>query len=129
VPKDRCASSSTRRQDRGRRAEAAVAQLLARSGFDIVATNLRLGYLELDVVARRADLVVVVEVRARGSGALTTGFGSIDHAKRRHVRQAADRLWRRRYRHDSSVTRLRIDAAAVVFDGAEVTIHYCSGAF
>ena len=40
----------------------------------MIATNLRIGRLELDVVARRADLIVVVEVRFRGAGSWTSGF-------------------------------------------------------
>jgi putative endonuclease len=115
--------------DRARQAERAVADLLTDSGFEIVGTNLRLGYLELDVVARRRDLIVVVEVRARGHGAWTTGFGSIDHAKRRRIRWAAERLWRKRYRSDPSVSRLRIDAAAVLFNESGMSICYCEGAF
>lgn len=113
----------------GRRAERVVAQLLIDAGYRIVASNLRLGYLEIDLVARKADLVVVVEVRARTRGGFTTGFGSIGARKRQRVRLAAERLWRRRYRFDTSVTRLRIDAAAVEFDGSDVKVHYRKGAF
>lgn len=115
--------------DRARSAEKAVAELLRSEGFQIVATNLRLGRLELDVVARQGGLIVVVEVRARGVGSWTTGFGSIDHGKRERVRRAAERLWQRRYRRDSSATRLRIDAASVQFDEHGMSISYCKGAF
>lgn len=117
------------RKARAALAERAVARLLTERGFDIVATNLRLGHLELDIVARREDLVVVVEVRARDRTSWTTGFGSITESKRRRVRQAAQRLWRRRYRADSSVTRLRLDAAAVLFAPGGFEIHYAEGAF
>ncbi len=105
-----------------RRAEDAVARYLERRGFAIVARNLRLGHLELDIVARLADLVVIVEVRTRGAGALTTAHGSVLGPKRRHLQRAAARLWARRYRHDRSVSRLRIDVAAVVFtpDGPRI---------
>lgn len=120
---------STTRQLRGVRAELAVAQYLQEQGFDIVATNLRLGSLELDVVARRQDLVVVVEVRFRGAGSWTTGFGSILPEKRRRVRRAAERLWRQRYARDCSVARLRIDAAAVVLIDGTYRVTYCPGAF
>jgi putative endonuclease len=41
---------------------------LASQGMSILATNLRLGRLELDVVARDGDTVIVVEVRHRGAG-------------------------------------------------------------
>ena len=98
-------------------------------GFHIVALNLRLQYLELDIVARRGEVVVVVEVRERGSGAWTSGFGSLDGRKRYRIRLAGQRLWQRRYRHDSSVKHLRFDAASVRFGPEGVVIEYVEAAF
>lgn len=114
----------------GSRAELAVAEYLAERGFELVALNLRVGHDELDVVARKLDLVIVVEVRSRGVNAWTSAFGSIMGPKRRHVRRAAQRLWRQRYARDASVSRLRIDAATVQFDSRGVPlITYCPAAF
>jgi putative endonuclease len=113
----------------GIRAEAAVVRYLKDEGLAIVATNLRMGRLELDVVAREGDVIVVVEVRARRSAAWTTGFGSLDFKKRLRIRRAAERLWQRRYKNDPSVARLRIDAASVTFDGDTPTIEYAKAAF
>jgi putative endonuclease len=98
-------------------------------GFEIVALNLRLQYLELDVVARREELVVVVEVRSRSSGAWTSAFGSIDARKRRRIRLAGHRLWQRRYQRDQSVSRLRFDVASVHFTETETHIEYVAAAF
>lgn len=102
--------------------------MLAR-GYDIIATNLRLSYLELDVVARRGDVVAVVEVRVRSSRSWTSGFGSLDGRKRHRVRLAGLRLWQRRYRHDASVKHLRFDAASVVFGPNGAEIEYVEAAF
>jgi putative endonuclease len=81
------------------------------------------------VVARRGELVVIVEVRSRGQGAWTSGFGSIDGKKRYRIRLAGQRLWDRRYRHDLSVKRLRFDAASVVFGPHGAEIEYVEAAF
>jgi putative endonuclease len=94
-----------------------------------VATNLRVGHLELDVVARQGPLVVVVEVRTRGAGAWTTGLGSIDAGKRLRIRRAGERLWQRRYRADASVERMRFDAASVTFQAGEAEVEYVEAAF
>jgi len=102
---------------------------LSSHGFEVVATNLRLSYLELDVVARRGELIVVVEVRSRSNGAWTSGFGSIDGKKRYRIRLAGHRLWQRRYRNDMSVKRLRFDAASVVFGPHGPVIEYVEAAF
>jgi Holliday junction resolvase-like predicted endonuclease len=85
--------------------------------------------LELDVVARRGPLVVIVEVRSRGPGAWTTGFGSLDAAKRQRIRRAGERLWQRRYRNDESVERLRFDAASVTVGPDGPTVEYAEAAF
>jgi putative endonuclease len=113
----------------GQRAEDAVALYLERSGVSIVARNLRLGRLELDIVARQGELILVVEVRTRSAAAWTTGFGSVSPAKRERVRRAGQRLWRDRFRDDPSVTRMRFDAASVRFRGGEPDIDYVVAAF
>ena len=112
----------------GRAAEEAVANDLVRHGFSILAKNLRLGRLELDVVAQEGDTVVVVEVRHRGAGAWQTGMESIAPSKIKRVRAAGERLWRERFLRDPTVNRMRFDVAAVTFDdsGAPL-IEYARG--
>lgn len=117
------------RSERGRTAEAVVTEYLRAHGYVIVATNLRIGHLELDVVARLGCVIAVVEVRSRGSTAWTTAFGSIDGVKRRRIRRAGQRLWQRRYRHDETVERLRFDAAAVSWLAGQPVVEYVIGAF
>jgi putative endonuclease len=112
----------------GDRAEEAVADFLVARGFRILARNLRLGHLELDVVAQRGGLVVIVEVRTRGRGSFESALASISGAKRRHLLLATDRLWRGRLARDAEVERLRIDVAAVSFDEGETRVEYIAGA-
>lgn len=101
------------RQERGARAEALVALELEARGFVVLARNVRLGHLELDIIARRGPLVVIVEVRARGQGAFERPLASLASKKRMRLLHAADRLWRARLSRMPGVERLRIDAAAV----------------
>jgi putative endonuclease len=96
--------------------------------LSILATNLRLGRLELDVVARDHDTVVVVEVRHRGAGAWQTGLESIAPVKARRVREAGERLWRERFLRDPAVSRMRFDVAVVTFDArGNAQIEYTRG--
>lgn len=113
----------------GREAEALVAEYLTGRGLRIEDTNLRLGALEIDIVARQGAIVVVVEVRTRGPGAWTSGFGSISATKRKRIRWAGERLWRMRYRNDPTVERMRFDAAAVSFRSDGPAIEYVEAAF
>jgi putative endonuclease len=117
------------RNELGKRAEALVAGWLTRQGYAIVARNLHVGELEIDIVARRGPVVAVVEVRTRGSTALTSAFGSIDRTKRLRLRRAGERLWQRRYRHDRSVERMRFDAAGVDLQASPPRIEYVPAAF
>ena len=100
----------------GIRAEHAVAEYLLEHGFQILATNLRVGRCEIDLLARDGPVVVVVEVRARGPGSFVRALDSIDAAKQARLRSAARRLWRQRFASDGSVDRMRFDCVSVAFD-------------
>lgn len=50
---------------RGVAAEEAAAAMLARAGFSVLARRIRTGAGEIDILARRGDLTLVVEVKAR----------------------------------------------------------------
>jgi putative endonuclease len=112
----------------GRRAEQAVADCLFAEGFELVGRNLRLGPLELDVVARRGPLLVVAEVRTRGPGSLVGPFESVTRTKRACVLAAVERLWRERRRELADIERVRIDVAAVTFVGEETRVEFAAGA-
>jgi putative endonuclease len=94
----------------------------------LLARNLRLGPLELDIVARDGRVVVVIEVRYRGAGAWTSAFGSIDLTKRRRIRTAGRRLWLQRFKRSPDVDRMRFDVASVTWNGDEPQIEYVKAA-
>jgi putative endonuclease len=116
------------RQLRGRRAELAVADYLIVEGYKLIARNLRVGRWELDLVAQREGLLVVVEVRTRGAGSFEGPFQSITRTKRVRLARAVERLWRNRLASIPTIERVRIDAAAVVFDGPKTHVEYIPGA-
>jgi putative endonuclease len=107
-----------------------VVAFLRAEGCEILGVNVRVGHLELDVVARLDRTVLVVEVRSRGAGAWTSAFGSIDAKKRARVRTAGERLWDRRLKHMAEVEHLRFDTASVSFDEqGEPHVEYVAAAF
>ena len=116
------------RAELGRRAELAVADYLFALGFDLLARNLRLGHLELDIVARKGSLLVVTEVRTRGRTSYQRAFESVSPQKRARIVTAVDRLWRRRSSWMQGVERVRLDAAAVSFAGRETYVEYAPAA-
>lgn len=121
-------SQLTSRTALGRRAEDAVADYLRVGGFVVLGRNLRFGPLELDIVARKGALVVVVEVRTRGGTSYEHAFESLGPTKRANVRRAVQRLWKVWLPRMQHVERLRVDVAAVTFDGGVTTVEYVEGA-
>jgi putative endonuclease len=114
----------------GARAELVVADHLVEQGFVVLGHNIRVGYLEIDLLARKDDLVVVVEVRHRGFGSWQGPFESISAAKRARVRRAGRLLWRARFARDRTVNRMRFDVAAVTFGVDDIpSVEYVAAAF
>jgi putative endonuclease len=97
----------------GDRAERAAADWFIAKGFELLATNVRVGRFEVDLVLRDGPVIVCVEVRTRGPGSWTGALESIDAKKRARLRAAGKRLWLDRFARDVTVERLRFDAAAV----------------
>jgi putative endonuclease len=117
---------SLARAELGRAAEALVAAKLASQGFAILGRNVRVGRLELDVIARRGSLVVVCEVRARASSRIAEPWETIDRAKIARIRRATGQ-WLSTARLGG--VGIRFDAASVVFDCDPPRIEYFESAF
>ncbi|MGB8331897.1 MAG: YraN family protein [Polyangiales bacterium] len=102
------------RCDLARRGEELVASFLEERGFQICGRNVRVGRLELDLIAQRGALLVVCEVRSRSRARPVFPAETIGPRKLARVRRATA-MWLR----DQKLGRVyaRIDAAAVVFDG------------
>ena len=110
------ASAKSSRSELARRGETLVASLLEEWGFTICARNVRVGRLELDVVARRGSLLVVCEVRSRTNARPVFPAETIGRKKLERVRRATA-IWLREQK--LGPVHARIDAAAVVFDGPD----------
>ncbi|MBD3348405.1 MAG: YraN family protein [Candidatus Eisenbacteria bacterium] len=84
------------RRKRGTLAEEIAARFLQLKGYSILATGYRFRSKELDIVARRGDVVVFVEVKMRAGDRRGTPRESVDARKRRHVVFAARGFLRER---------------------------------
>ena len=71
----------------GRHGERRAARYLRRKGYRILATNVRGGRGEIDILARFGRLLIVVEVRYRKDGILAADL-SIDRRKELRLRAA-----------------------------------------
>lgn len=112
----------------GDEAEEFVARFLTERGLFIWGRNIRLGALELDIVAIDGPVVVAVEVRARGQGAFQRPLETLSKTKRTRFLRAGERLWRRYFAGDPRVERLRYDVAAVYREPHRMRIEYVRAA-
>ena len=113
------------RQALGVRAESMVCEHLVRAGFEIIGRNVRVGRLEIDIIAKRARLLVFCEVRARSNSRLMMPSQSVEGGKAQRMRRAAA-LWLQQNR--TPFAEVRLDVASVVFDTAEGRVTYLEGA-
>lgn len=114
---------------KGRGAEDIAARYLEREGFRILWRNVRIGALEVDLVAKQEDLVVIVEVRSRGPGSFEGPLASVSREKRRLLVRASRGLWRGRLKKMPDVMRVRIDVIAITDDaGGNTAIEWIKGA-
>jgi putative endonuclease len=73
----------------GKTGEKAAADLLRKRGYEIVGAGFLARRGELDLVCRRGDDLVVVEVKTRTNDAFGTPFEAVDARKRRSLMAAA----------------------------------------
>ena len=115
------------RRAQGDAAEERACRHLDGSGFTIVERNYRTKGGEIDIVARKGDLLVFVEVRSREVPGLGTPEESVTPAKRRRVVAAA-----RHYLSNvplSSWREARFDVIAIDGSGADAALRHYPAAF
>ena len=94
----------------GHRGETFAAWALRLKGFRIVARRFRTPAGEVDLIARRGDLVIMVEVKARNT--LVAAMDAITPSALRRIEAAAD-LWLSR-QPDHARLSIRFDMVAIL---------------
>jgi putative endonuclease len=110
----------------GREGESIACDLYLRSGYQIVERNFRCDLGELDVVARRGDLIVFCEVKSRRSDRWGNPAEAVGALKQLRIRKLAGRwLADRRVRAKD----IRFDVVSVVFESGGTRVDHYPGAF
>ena len=118
----------------GRLGEAVAARHLRREGYRVLVRNWRGRTGELDLIAERRGLLLIVEVKTRSGGVdpQAAAAGSVGPEKQRRIARAAsewlasNRYAVRRCRQGWSV---RLDVIAVVVTGDGWSAEHIAGAF
>ncbi|MDQ8043974.1 MAG: YraN family protein [Solirubrobacteraceae bacterium] len=111
--------------------ELLATQHLIRRGYDIVATNARTRFGEIDVIASGDDTLVFVEVKTRrAGGGAGTPLDAIDRRKARQVRRLAA-AWLAETPGRPTAVEIRFDAVGVTVgrEGELIALDHLEGAF
>jgi putative endonuclease len=107
---------------RGRAGETLAAAYLELAGFTILERNLRLGGVEVDLLAAERRVQVVVEVKLRSRSDYGGALEAVDFTQRERLRRAASILVARG--HDE----VRIDLVAIELGSEGATLRHVRGA-
>lgn len=111
----------------GDRGESLTALFLERTGWTVLHRNFRSGRKEIDLVARRGEVVAFVEVKARTGLRYGHPLEAITGKKRREIQQVAA-AWIERFGRDGDA--YRFDAVAILFGaGAEPVVEHVEDAW
>ncbi len=116
---------TSERQQRGLDAETRAARHMRRADFDILLRNFRCRLGELDIVARRDDLLVVAEVRLRTSA----DFGGAADSVTLRKRQRIIRTTRYLLVGKPALRRLQIRFDTLLLDAQDGPIDWIENAF
>ena len=115
--------SMSRNQQIGKWGEEAAADYLAAHGYEVIGSNLRTPYGEIDVLARRDQQVIFVEVKARTSRSFGPPEISVGPQKRAHMIACAEH-----YAQQNRIDHWRIDVIAIERAGRRTEITHFENA-
>ena len=115
------------RQGLGALGERLAAAHLAAKGYEILERNFRCPEGEIDIVARKGELLAFIEVKARRGRAMGTPEEAVGYRKRRRLQRVAEAYLAA---HPDSPAQCRIDVVAVEFAGGRLArLEHIEGAF
>jgi putative endonuclease len=109
----------------GRKGEELAVEHLRSLRYEILALNWRSHHLELDIIARDGNELVIVEVKARGTDSYEHPVEAISNKKIRFLVNAADAYIRE---NDINMD-TRFDVISIVFYGGGFDIEHFKDAF
>lgn len=118
---------TTSRVESGAAAEERAAQFLLARGLDIIGRNLRCRAGELDLVCLDSAVLVIVEVRQRGSTRCGGAAASVTASKQNKLLRATLFQWQRR--PDWRGRLLRFDVVAIEGTAPDAAISWIKDAF
>lgn len=112
-------------QEIGKKGEDLAAVYLKNLGYEIIATNWRYSYYEIDLIAKDGNIIVVVEVKSRSTNQFANPETSVDNKKRSKLIKAAEAY----IFNNNYMGELRFDIVSIIFGAKEPKIYHIKDAF
>ena len=114
-----------RQQEDGNKGEELALAHLRSLGYEILETNWHSGHLEIDIIARDGNQLVIVEVKARSSDTWEHPSEAVSDKKIRFLVNAADA-----YIQEKEIDmETRFDVISIIFMGKKTEIEHFPDAF
>lgn len=111
----------------GDRGEMLAAGYLCDQGYQVLDKKVRASFGELDLVAKKNDTIVFVEVKTRSTPQLGLPEEAVDQAKQKQVAKLAEWYLQK---NKMNKVRVRFDVIALLYDGAsDPKIRHIENAF
>lgn len=109
----------------GKKGEEEAVRFLTLKGYDILDRNWRFNKLEIDIVARHKQKLVIVEVKARGTGIWGNPEDAVTKGKIKFLAEATEAYIEE---HDINLE-VRFDIVSILFEHGTFSIEHIEEAF
>lgn len=115
-------------EPRGRAGESYAAAVMQKAGYTVLAKNFHSRWGEVDIIARKGDIIAFVEVKTRRKNTLVPGVAAVGTAKQRKLLRTALFYLQQNPQYDLQP---RFDVFSVETDGRGVILSHdiLEGAF
>jgi putative endonuclease len=115
----------TSTRDKGANAEDIAVQYLVKNGYEILERNWFHHHHELDIIARKNDIISIVEVKSLSHNYIQEPYQSVNRNKQRMI-IAATNAYIRQHNINEEV---RFDIISILFSKGEPQIEHIENAF
>ena len=98
---------------------------LLKKGYELVDRNIRFKRYEIDIVLKKKDLLVIVEVKTRNTAEIGEPWRAVTRGKQRQIIEVADNY----VKANQIDKEVRFDVVSIVHNSFHTKIEHIEGAF
>lgn len=112
-------------KDFGQKGEDLAVEFLVEEGYEILERNWRFKHIEVDIIARDKDQLVIAEVKTRTGNSYGEPYTAVDYRKQRSLIFAAERYL---FGHNLDLE-VRFDIVSIIIDHGRTVVEHIKEAF